>query len=179
MVAEGTREGEVFIRLLGKIAEQRKAYAGTVFDVLGEAFADRPLRELLVDAIRYGDRPEVQARLQTVIDATGGEGLAELIAERALGRIPTEMPHNHPGYDIRSERPDGAPIRIEVKGRIAGADDFVITRNGVLAAKNLADDYRLALMSVIQPDRTPTSSATSCGRSTAPPPPTSGSLASR
>lgn len=86
LVAEGTREGDVFIQLLGKIDEQRKAYSGKVFDVLGEAFADRPLRELLVEAIRYGDQPDVQARLQTVIDQTVGDGLAELIAERALHR---------------------------------------------------------------------------------------------
>ena len=76
----------MFIQLLGKIDEQRKAYSGKVFDVLGEAFADRPLRELLVEAIRYGDQPDVQARLQTVIDQTVGDGLAELIAERALHR---------------------------------------------------------------------------------------------
>jgi hypothetical protein len=71
-----------------------------------------------------------------------------LAAERALGRQPEEMPHNHPGYDIRSVAPDGLVIRIEVKGRIAGADDFVITRNEVLAGKNLDDDYRLALVQV-------------------------------
>lgn len=84
LVAEGTREGDVFIRLLEKLDEQRKAYSGKVFDVLGDAFLDRPLRELLVEAIRYGDQPEVRARLNTVIDETVGDGLAELIAERAL-----------------------------------------------------------------------------------------------
>lgn len=84
LVAEHTREGDVFIRLLDKIEEQRKAYAGKVFDVLGDAFAGQPLRELLLDAIRYGDQPEVQARLRTVIDETVGDGLSELITERAL-----------------------------------------------------------------------------------------------
>ena len=39
-------------------------------------------------------------------------------------------------------------VRIEVKGRVAGAEDFVITRNEVLTAKNLGDDYRLALVEV-------------------------------
>ena len=33
-------------------------------------------------------------------------------------------------------------------GRVAGADDFVITRNEVLEAKNLGDDYRLVLVAV-------------------------------
>ena len=84
LVATETREGMVFQRLLDKIEEQRKAYAGKVFDVLGEAFEDKPLRQLLLDAIRYGDQPEVRARLEQVIDASVGEGLDKLIAERAL-----------------------------------------------------------------------------------------------
>lgn len=84
LVAASTREGEVFQRLLLKIEEQRTAYKGKVFDVLGEAFADEPLRKLLIDAIRYGDKPEVRERLNEVIDSSVGEGLDALIAERAL-----------------------------------------------------------------------------------------------
>jgi superfamily II DNA or RNA helicase len=86
LVAVSTREGEVFLRLLEKIEQQRQAYAGKVFDVLGEAFEEQPLRDLLVQAIRYGDQPEVRSRLNTVIDATVGDGLDALIAERALHR---------------------------------------------------------------------------------------------
>ena len=55
LVAANTREGEVFARLLQKIEEQRKAYGGKVFDVLGAAFDETPLRDLLIEAIRYGD----------------------------------------------------------------------------------------------------------------------------
>jgi superfamily II DNA or RNA helicase len=84
LVAQETREGDVFIRLLDKIEEQRKAYAGKVFDVLGDAFENNPLRSLLLEAIRYGDQPEVRARLDTVIDETVGQGLDDLLAERAL-----------------------------------------------------------------------------------------------
>lgn len=36
---------------------------------------------------------------------------------------------------------------VEVKGRIAGAADFVVTRNEVLYGRN-ADRYRLALVAV-------------------------------
>ncbi|MDF2092592.1 helicase-related protein [Knoellia sp. 3-2P3] len=86
LVANNTREGEVFIRLLEKIEEQRKAYAGKVFDVLGDAFENQPLRTLLIKAIQYGDRPEVRAELDRVIDERVGEGLDELLAERALHR---------------------------------------------------------------------------------------------
>ena len=60
LVADNTREGEVFKRLLLKIEEQRKAYGGKVFDVLGTAFSETPLRTLLIDAIRYGELPETQ-----------------------------------------------------------------------------------------------------------------------
>ena len=84
LVAANTREGEVFQRLLQKIEEQRIAYKGRVFDVLGEAFAEEPLRKLLIEAIRYGDKPSTRERLNEVIDSRVGEGLDVLIAERAL-----------------------------------------------------------------------------------------------
>ncbi len=86
LVAANTREGEVYRRLLEKVEEQRAAYGGRVFDVLGDAFEDRPLRDLMIEAIRYGDRPEVRAHLDTVIDASAGAGIERLIAERALDR---------------------------------------------------------------------------------------------
>ena len=84
LVADDTREGAVFLRLLDKMEEQRRAYKGKVFDVLGEAFEGKPLRELLLEAIRYGDQPQVRARLHQVIDAEVSAGLEKLLAERAL-----------------------------------------------------------------------------------------------
>lgn len=87
LVAADTREGSVFLRLFQKLEQQRQAL-GTdkVFDVLGEAFAGRSLRELLVEAIRYGDQPEKREWLNTVIDERAGDGVRNLIAERALHR---------------------------------------------------------------------------------------------
>src|SRR5699024_1607941 len=84
LVATNTREGQVFTRLLAKIEEQRAAYGGKVFDVLGEAFTDTPLRTLLIEAIRYGDQPHVRSRADKVIDESVAEGLSELLQERAL-----------------------------------------------------------------------------------------------
>ncbi|WP_017595714.1 helicase-related protein [Nocardiopsis potens] len=85
LVASQTREGQVFRRLLTKIEEQRRAYDGKVFDVLGEnAFTNEPLRDLLMQAIRYGERPDVRAHLEQVIDNSVAEGLEELLQERAL-----------------------------------------------------------------------------------------------
>ena len=63
MVASETREGDVFQRLFDKIEVERKALGGRIFDVLGEVFEERSLRDLLIDAIRYGEDPSVQARL--------------------------------------------------------------------------------------------------------------------
>ncbi|MGW3952924.1 helicase-related protein [Streptomyces sp. NPDC004752] len=84
LVADNTREGQVFQRLLDKIEQQSKAYQGKVYNVLGEIFEGEPLRELLVKAIRYGDRPEVKAQLDQVIDARVGERAVELIKGLAL-----------------------------------------------------------------------------------------------
>lgn len=84
IVASNTREGAVFERLLDKIEEQRKAYGGKVFDVLGEAFTETPLRDLLLEAIRYGDRPETKAKMHEVIDHKVSDGLKDLLDERAL-----------------------------------------------------------------------------------------------
>jgi len=71
--------------LLKKIEIEQRALGGKVFDVLGKAIAGQELRELLIEAIRYGDRPEVKARLNQVIaDRLDHERLRELLAERAL-----------------------------------------------------------------------------------------------
>jgi chorismate mutase len=86
LVAEETREGDVYRRLLEKLEEARKALGGQVFDVLGKLqFDGRPLRDLLIDAVRYGDLPEVRARLNNAIEhGVDRPHLVGLIEERAL-----------------------------------------------------------------------------------------------
>lgn len=86
LVAEDTREGQVFARLLWKMEQQRTAYGGRLFDVLGEAFTRRPLRELLIDAIRYGDDPARNEENERILDAEIAEGTQKLVRERALAR---------------------------------------------------------------------------------------------
>src|SRR5688500_3533729 len=67
LIAAETREGEVYRLLLDKLEEARKALGGQVYDVLGKLqFEGRALRDLLLEAIRYGDQPDVRARLSTV-----------------------------------------------------------------------------------------------------------------
>jgi SNF2 family DNA or RNA helicase len=86
LVALETREGEVFHTLLKKLEEEREALGGLVFDVLGKVlFDNRPLRELMVEAIRYGDRPETRLRLHRVVDqALDHQHLQELLEQHAL-----------------------------------------------------------------------------------------------
>lgn len=87
LVAEETREGDVYLSLLKKLEIEQKALGGKVFDVLGKAIAGKELRELLIEAIRYGDRPEVKAKLdQVVSDRLDQRRLQELLEERALAR---------------------------------------------------------------------------------------------
>ena len=88
LIAEETREGDVYHRLLEKLEEARKALGGQVFDVLGKVqFDGKPLRELLLEAIRYGERPEVQARLtQAVSDAFDRGQVEDLLEESALAK---------------------------------------------------------------------------------------------
>jgi len=86
LVAKDTREGDVFTRLFEKLDNERKALGGKVFDVLGKVnFGDRPLRELLIEAILYGNLPETRAKLERTIDgALDHSELERLIAERSL-----------------------------------------------------------------------------------------------
>lgn len=85
LVANETREGAVFQRLFEKIEIERKALGGRVFDVLGEAFNNRSLKDLLIEAIRYGERPDVQQQLFEVIDNTlDANNLKEIFRRNAL-----------------------------------------------------------------------------------------------
>jgi len=86
LVAEETREGDVYRRLLEKLEEARQALGGQVFDVLGKLqFEGRPLRDLLIEAIRYGDQPVVRSRLTRAIEhGVDRPHLQSLIEDRAL-----------------------------------------------------------------------------------------------
>ncbi|MBA3352351.1 MAG: DUF3883 domain-containing protein [Blastocatellia bacterium] len=86
LVAIETREGDVYRTLLEKIEQARKALGGEVFDVLGKLqFEGRSLRDLLIEAIRYGELPEVRARLETAIaHAVDREHIQDLVEQSAL-----------------------------------------------------------------------------------------------
>lgn len=87
LVAKDTREGEVYKKLLEKLDLARQALGGQVFDVLGKIQFEnnKSLRDLLLEAIRYGEQPEVQSYLTTVLDKALDRGhLQSLLDEGAL-----------------------------------------------------------------------------------------------
>jgi len=87
LVSDQTREGEVYSRLLSKMEEQRRALGDGVFDVLGKLFRETSLRQLLLEAVRYGNQPEVKARLfQAVDNIADRERVQDLLEERSLAQ---------------------------------------------------------------------------------------------
>ncbi|WP_445809438.1 protein NO VEIN domain-containing protein [Yoonia sp.] len=85
LVAADTREGEVYGRLLEKLEAAREALGGRVYDVLGELFEGTALKDLLFEAIQYGEQPDVKARLFQAVDgAVDQQHLLDLLSRRAL-----------------------------------------------------------------------------------------------
>ena len=85
LVASDTREGEVYARLLEKLETARKALQGRVFDILGDLFEGISLKNLLWEAIQYGEQEEIKAKLFQKIDgAIDHKHIAELLNKRKL-----------------------------------------------------------------------------------------------
>ena len=89
LVAEDTREGDVYTRLLEKLEEQRATLGGRVYDVLGQLFQGNALRDLMIAAIREADKPERQRYLTEVVDPQISEGIPELLKANQL--VPSAM----------------------------------------------------------------------------------------
>ncbi|MGV8121827.1 MAG: helicase-related protein [Candidatus Xenobiia bacterium LiM19] len=87
LVAKETREGEVYHRLLKKLEVENAALNGRVFDILGDVFEDTSLKDLLLEAIRYGDQPEVRARLgQKIENALDTAHIRSILERNALAQ---------------------------------------------------------------------------------------------
>ena len=87
LVAKETREGEVYHRLLTKLETINDAFNGRVFDILGEVFEERSLKDLLLDAIRYNDQPERRdSRLQSIDNALDVTHIKDLLDRNALAQ---------------------------------------------------------------------------------------------
>ena len=115
LVADETREGDVYRKLLEKLEEARQALGGQVFDVLGKLqFEGKPLRDLLIEAIRYGEQPEVRARLNQVVEhAFDADTIRDLLDEKALAHDAMDASRvaQHPrGHGARRGPPAAAPL---------------------------------------------------------------------
>src|SRR5690606_22039207 len=84
LVAEDTREGDVYGRLLEKMEEQRTALGDRVYDVLGQLFRGNALRDLMIAAIKEANAPERQRYLVEVVDPKISEGIPELLKANQL-----------------------------------------------------------------------------------------------
>lgn len=68
LVAHQTREGAVYARLLDKLESARASLQGKVYDVLGDLFEERSLRDILLEAVRRGEEVGAQERLLGGLD---------------------------------------------------------------------------------------------------------------
>jgi hypothetical protein len=75
-----------------------------------------------------------------------------LAVEKSLGMMPKEMPRNNKGYDIETYRPSVGKTFIEVKGRVEGAMDFIITESEFSLGHTLGDSFILSLVRVANGD---------------------------
>ena len=75
-----------------------------------------------------------------------------LAVEKKLGFKPKEMPRNNPGFDIDTYREYTGRTFIEVKGRIDGAEDFIITETEFSHGHTQGDSFILALVKVAPGD---------------------------
>lgn len=87
LVAKETREGAVYHTLLKKLEVEKSALDGRVFDILGDVFDGTSLKDLLLEAIRYGNQPEVRAKLSRQVDnAFDRDHLREILERNALAQ---------------------------------------------------------------------------------------------
>lgn len=87
LVAKETREGEVYHRLLTKLETINEAFNGRVFDILGEVFEEKSLKDLLLEAIRYNDHPERHSeRLNSIDAAFDSTHIKDLLKRNALAQ---------------------------------------------------------------------------------------------
>ena len=111
LVAADTREGEVYARLLEKLETARSALGGRVYDVLGQLFEGTALRDLLLEAIQYGERKDVKARLFEVVDeAVDQDHLLNLLHRHAL--TDDAMPEGRVA-ELRREMEQAAAQRLQ------------------------------------------------------------------
>ncbi len=161
LVAANTREGDVYRTLFDKLEEARDALGGKVFDVLGQLFADRPLRDLLLQAIRQ-DAPselakvehdlelvaslahyrEVIARQALAKEILGPEQMRKIRAERHRAEVGRLVPHFVAGFFVDALREIGGVIEEREAGRfVISSVPLDLRRRGRETGAPLSDRY--------------------------------------
>jgi SNF2 family DNA or RNA helicase len=82
LVANETREGDVYHLLLKKLEVESAALKGRVFNILGEVFEERSLKDMLIEAIRFGDRPDIRAKLRQQLNVKLDRDHIKALVER-------------------------------------------------------------------------------------------------
>ncbi len=91
----------------------------------------------------FSDDPAARRQIEAAAIA------AVMATERALGNIPTDVSAEKVGYDILSYDPRVDHQRfIEVKGRVAGADTVMITRQEIITSLHEPKKFVLARVEV-------------------------------
>ena len=67
-----------------KLENVRKDLDGQVFDVLGELFEGNSLKDLLWEAIQYGEREDVRAKLDEAIDGVNIDHINKIMKDKKL-----------------------------------------------------------------------------------------------
>lgn len=85
LIASGTQEGKVFETLFAKLEVEKETLGGRVFDILGEVFEEKSLKDMLIEAIRYGEQPETMDYLRKRVEgALDTERLRAILDRNAL-----------------------------------------------------------------------------------------------
>ncbi|MBO2926451.1 helicase-related protein [Metapseudomonas otitidis] len=97
LVARGTLEGGVFETLFTKLEVARSSLGGRIFDVLGQAFENRPLESLLRETIYVGNQLATKGRLE--------QALAQALdTERLQGMLERISPADEPDLQTLKDK---------------------------------------------------------------------------
>ncbi len=104
----------------------------------------------LLDAASDPESHTIFEVSQTDRERIDGLAIAAVMeAERRLGRKPTEMHHQNPGYDIESKDPKTNQLLfIEVKGKSSDATTVTVSKTQIFTAFNKPDNFILAIVEV-------------------------------
>ncbi len=126
MIARRTREGRVLEVLFDKLERMRERLSSDrVYDVLGEVFEDRPLPELIAEAVLEGRDEAVAAEVGRRLD----EQLPAAVVRRVQGPVPIQASEGLLGpLRLRQEQAERTRV---MPSYVAGLFRAAATRQGI------------------------------------------------